>query len=136
MTIREARADEVEEVLALWAAAGSIPSVTDTEEDVGRIVASGHAWLLVAEQDGRLAGTLIVTFDGWRGHVYRMAVLPELRRRGIATALVRAGEERLRAAGARLLSAIVLEDDAAEFWAAVGYERQPGARRFTKIVPR
>jgi ribosomal protein S18 acetylase RimI-like enzyme len=132
VTIREARADEVDEVLALWRAAGSIPSVTDTADDVRRILASDRAWLLVAEHDGHLAGTLIVAFDGWRGHLYRMAVLPELRRRGIATSLVRAGEERLHAAGARRLAAIVLEDEAAEFWAAAGYERQPGALRFTK----
>jgi ribosomal protein S18 acetylase RimI-like enzyme len=132
VTIREARADEIDEVLALWLAAGSIPSVTDTADDVRRIVASDRAWLLVAEHDGRLAGTLIAAFDGWRGHLYRMAVLPDLRRRGIATSLVRAGEERLHAAGARRLAAIVLEEDAAEFWAAAGYERQPRALRFTK----
>ena len=134
MIVREARPDEVDEVLALWRVSGSIPSVTDTAADVRRIVASDHAWLLVAEQDGRLAATLIVTFDGWRGHLYRMAVLPGLRRRGIATTLVRAGEERLHAAGARRLSAIVLADEAAEFWAAAGYERQLGARRFTKTA--
>jgi ribosomal protein S18 acetylase RimI-like enzyme len=134
VTIREARGDEVDEVLALWRAADALPSVTDTAEDVRGIVDSDRAWLLVAEEAGRVAGTLIVTFDGWRGHLYRMAVLPELRRRGIATALVRAGEERLRAAGARRLAAIVLEDDAAEFWTAAGYLRQPGASRFTKTA--
>jgi ribosomal protein S18 acetylase RimI-like enzyme len=132
VTIREGRADEADEVLALWRAAGSAPSVTDSAEHVRAVVASEHAWLLVAEVDGRVAGTLIVAWDGWRGHVYRMAVLPELRRRGIATSLVRAGEERLHAAGARRLAAIVLEEDAAEFWAAAGYERQPRALRFTK----
>jgi ribosomal protein S18 acetylase RimI-like enzyme len=134
VTIREARPNEVGEVLALWRAADALPSVTDTVDDVRRIVESDRAWLLVAEHGGRLAGTLIATFDGWRGHLYRLAVLPELRRRGFATALVRAGEERLRAAGARRLAAIVLADDAAEFWAAAGYERQSGAGRFTKTA--
>jgi ribosomal protein S18 acetylase RimI-like enzyme len=134
MTIREGRADEADEVLAVWRAAGSAPSVTDSAEHVRAVVASDHAWLLVAEEDDRIAGTLIVAWDGWRGHLYRMAVLPELRRRGIATTLVRAGEERLRAAGAKRLAAIVVDEgeQAGGFWSAVGYSHQAGARRFTK----
>ena len=133
MTIREARATEADEVLAVWLAAGSPPSVTDSAAHVRAVVASEHAWLLVAEDDGRIAGTLIAAWDGWRGHFYRLAVLPELRRRGIAAALVRAGEERLHGAGARRLAAIVLDrDDARGFWTAAGYEHQAGAGRFTE----
>ena len=134
MTIREGRADEADEVLAVWRAAGSAPSVTDSVEHVRAVVASDHAWLLVAEEEGRLTGTLIVAWDGWRGHLYRMAVLPERRRRGIATTLVRTGEERLRVAGAKRLAAIIVDEGerAAGFWTAVGYTHQTGARRFTK----
>jgi ribosomal protein S18 acetylase RimI-like enzyme len=134
MTIRECRADELDEVLAVWSAAGSPPSVTDAAEHVRSVVESDHAWLLVAEEDGRIAGTLIAAWDGWRGNLYRLAVLPGQRRRGIASALVQAGESRLRAAGARRLSAIVLHGsgDAQGFWAAAGYERQAEAGRFVK----
>jgi ribosomal protein S18 acetylase RimI-like enzyme len=134
MTVRECRADEVDEVLAVWRAAGSPPSVTDSAENVGAIVAGDHAWLLVAEEEGRIAGTLIAAWDGWRGNLYRLAVLPECRRRGIARALVAAGEDHLRAAGARRLAAIVLQGsaEAAGFWTAAGYERQVEAGRFTK----
>ena len=134
MTIRDGRADEAEAVLALWRAAGSAPSVTDAAGHVRAVLASEHAWLLVAEEDGRVAGTLVAAWDGWRGHFYRLAVLPELRRRGIASALVRAGEERLRAAGAQRLAAIVVDESerAAGFWAAAGYAHQVEARRFVR----
>jgi ribosomal protein S18 acetylase RimI-like enzyme len=121
-------------VLAGRRAAGSPPSVTDSAEHVGAIVASDHAWLFVAEEDGRVAGTLIAAWDGWRGSLYRLAVLPECRRRRIASALVAAGEDRLRAAGARRLAAIVLQEsaEAAGFWAAAGYEHQVEAGRYVK----
>jgi ribosomal protein S18 acetylase RimI-like enzyme len=135
VTISEARADEAGEVLSVWRAAGSPPSVTDSAEHVVAVVASGHAWLLVAEEHGRIAGTLIAAWDGWRGHLYRLAVLPDLRRRGIASALVLAGEKRLHAAGARRLAAIVLDQaDARGFWTAAGYEHQAEAGRFTKTT--
>ncbi|HEX5371017.1 MAG TPA: GNAT family N-acetyltransferase [Dehalococcoidia bacterium] len=39
------------------------------------------------EAEGAVVGTFIVTFDGWRGNMYRLAVLPSLHRRGIARRL-------------------------------------------------
>lgn len=68
---------------------------------------------------------------------YRLAVDPAHRRRGLATALVRAGEERLVALGARRLNAIVEseEPDAMAFWAAAGYELQAARSRFLRNVP-
>jgi ribosomal protein S18 acetylase RimI-like enzyme len=79
-------------------------------------------------------GTLIAGFDGWRGHMYRMAVHPEFRRRGIGRALVDEAEEHLRAIGCKRISAMVLADEAhaVEFWTAVGYTLQPEISRFTK----
>jgi ribosomal protein S18 acetylase RimI-like enzyme len=56
--------------------------------------------LLVAEADGWAVGALVAGRDGWRGNLDRLAVRPEARRRGLEVALVRAGEERLRAKGA------------------------------------
>jgi ribosomal protein S18 acetylase RimI-like enzyme len=134
MTIRDGRAAEIDEVLALWAAAGSPASVTDSAPHVRAVLERDDAWLLVADEDGRIVGTLIAAWDGWRGHFYRLAVMPDHRRRGIARALVDAGEERLRAVGARRLSAIVLHgsDGARGFWAAAGYEQQLEVGRFTK----
>ena len=43
---------------------------------------------------------MIVGWDGWRGSMYRIAVLPARRREGIGRALVAEGERRLRAWGA------------------------------------
>jgi ribosomal protein S18 acetylase RimI-like enzyme len=69
---------------------------------------------------------LIAAWDGWRGNMYRLGVLPEYRRRGIGSDLVRAGERHLRSRGAhRVVAAVGQENvDATEFWRAVGYEIQ------------
>jgi ribosomal protein S18 acetylase RimI-like enzyme len=134
--IRPARADEAEALLELWRAAGSSPSVTDDPASVrGAIGRTGSA-VLVAEEGGRLVGSLIAGWDGWRGNMYRLAVVPDRRREGIATALVREGERRLAAAGARRLAAVVLADEpaAAAFWASAGYRFQVEAGRFTKSL--
>ena len=80
--------------------------------------------LLVAEIAGRVVGALIAAWDGWRGNMYRLVVTGEHRRQGIGLALVREGEERLHARGARRVTALVAREDerARGLWRAAGYE--------------
>lgn len=125
-------------VLELWRRAEASASSTESAEDVGGLLLRGPEALLLAEtDDGEIVGTLIVGWDGWRGGFYRLAVDRDHRRHGLATALVRAGEERLRALGAHRLNAIVEshEPDAMAFWASAGYECQESRSRFVKNLP-
>src|SRR3954469_9617811 len=98
--VRTAAVGDVPAVLALWARARSANASTpDTPESVERLLATDPGALLVAEREGAIVGALIAAWDGWRGGMYRLAVDPDHRRRGIATALVRAGEARLAGLG-------------------------------------
>jgi ribosomal protein S18 acetylase RimI-like enzyme len=123
-------------VLALWHAADSLPTATDTEQALTLLLSRDAESLLVAEVDGTAVGSLIVGWDGWRGSFYRLAVHPDWRRQGIGTELIRAGEERLRAQGAVRLTAIVASGERAAmaFWQAVGYERQVERSRFVRML--
>jgi ribosomal protein S18 acetylase RimI-like enzyme len=90
--------------------------------------------LLVADSDGEVIGVLIAGWDGWRGNVYRLAVLPSHRREGIARELVDAGHERLRAQGARRVTALVGGEEGAahRLWRALGYQRDEFVHRFVR----
>jgi ribosomal protein S18 acetylase RimI-like enzyme len=136
-TLRTGRVDDVEAVLDLWRRAEASPSSTESAEDVSGLLARDPEALLVAEDGGELVGTLIVGWDGWRAGFYRLAVDPAHRRHGLATALVRAGEERFRALGARRLNAIAESHKPAAmaFWASAGYELQSSRSRFVKTLP-
>jgi ribosomal protein S18 acetylase RimI-like enzyme len=106
--------------------------VTDTAEALARLLRRDEAGLLLAECEGILVGSLVATWDGWRGNFYRLTVLPERRREGIATALLREGERRLRGLGAARLAAVVADEDAVAmaFWRAAGYRLQGDRARF------
>jgi ribosomal protein S18 acetylase RimI-like enzyme len=132
--VRPAAAADVAAILELWRAA-TVPSATDDESGVRHLLAHDPHALLVAEHDGRVCGTLVAGFDGWRGQMYRLAVDPALRRTGVARRLVEVAEERLRGRGARRISALVLEDDGARaFWSSAGYLEDLDDRRFVKTL--
>jgi ribosomal protein S18 acetylase RimI-like enzyme len=133
--IRPATAADVDAVLAVWAAARSAAAQTpDHPEMVERLLERDPGALLVAEAGGEVIGVLIAGWDGWRGNVYRLAVLPPHRRQGIARRLVDAGHERLRAQGARRVTALVGGEEGAAhgLWRAVGYQRDEFVHRFVR----
>ena len=137
--ICQERSDEAQQILALWREADAAPSPTDTRDEVKKLLGEPAAVLLVAEADGRLVGTVIGGWDGWRGNIYRLAVLPAYRRRGIARALVGEAERRLRSMGARRISALVESDHpwATDFWASLGasgYRHDERMRRYVKTL--
>jgi len=124
-TIREARADEVDAVLALWLATKSGPSITDTPEHLTMLTQEAPDLFVVAEADGRIAGSVIGGWDNWRGHIYRLAVHPDFRRRGLARGLTDEIERRLRARGARRIYALAATKQVmgVKFWESLPYEK-------------
>jgi ribosomal protein S18 acetylase RimI-like enzyme len=134
LTVRPAAREDVESVLRLWDATVVDRSIPDGPDDVHRMILRDPEALLVAEEDGRVVGTLIAGWDGWRGNLYRLAVDPEWRRRGVASALVRDAELRLRARGCRRVTALLMgdRDDAIGLWRSAGYEADSRAVRFVK----
>ena len=135
MDIRLAVGADVDAVLTLWRAADALPSATDDQASVQRIASRGDL-LLAVHGNGTVLGTLIASFDGWRGNMYRLVVTPGGRRRGIARALVEAGEARLAGQGCRRITALVAtaEPDAAAFGRAVGYGHNHRMVRYVKTV--
>lgn len=132
--IRAAAPGDLDTVLAFWKEAAEGTSISDDREGVERLVARDPGALLLAELGEELAGTVIAGFDGWRCHLYRLAVHPELRRRGIGTALLAAAEERFTALGGRRGDAMVLQRNEAAHhaWRAAGYAPEERWRRWVK----
>ncbi|MFD0149885.1 GNAT family N-acetyltransferase [Streptomyces sp. NPDC055721] len=134
LQIRAALPDEAEAVLAFWRESAEGTSISDDVHGVTRLVERDPDALILALADGLIVGSVIAGWDGWRASLYRLAVLPSHRRRGISTALLRAAEERFAALGGRRADAMVLEanETGRRLWAAAGYEREERWRRWVK----
>jgi len=133
VVIRPCRPEEGDALLDLWHHADASPSPTDSPEQIGQVVRDPAASVLVAVDDDLLVGSIIGGWDGWRGNIYRLAVLPSYRRRGIGRALVAAAERSLVERGARRISALVEHDHpwAVGLWESL-YEPDPHMIRYVK----
>lgn len=133
--LRAATVADVDGLLRLWEeAAENEGRPLDTREAITSLLARDPWAVIVAEHDGELIGSVIAGWDGWRCHLYRLAVRPAARRRGVGTALLRAAENRFKALGATRVDAMVLDsnDLGQRLWRASGYRRQDSWRRWVK----
>jgi len=134
--IRPVLREELPAVLSFWKESEvTPPSVTDSIEGLAILMRQPAALLLVATVDDKIVGSVIGGWDGWRGNIYRLAVAPAHRRKGIARRLVREISTALFERGALRLSALVEHEHpwAMEFWSAVrdlGYVHDPRFARF------
>ena len=139
ITIGECTLEKCATVLGLWSEAGSAKSVTDTVEVLSRLVADSSDLFLVARESEKVIGSIIGGWDGWRGHIYRLAVLPGYRRLRVAERLNKELERRLVAKGAvRIFALVEMEKPhGVGFWdspAAEGYAHAEGVGLYIRNI--
>ena len=82
--------------------------------------------LFVAEDAKCIIGTVMAGYDGHRGWLYKVAVSPEYRRRGIGTKLVRHAVAALRAVGCIKVNIQIRATNTAVrgFYESLGFEAE------------
>ena len=138
LILRQANTADLPEVLVFWqTAAEDAHRPEDSAQAVAGLIARDPEALILAVDDGVLVGTVIAGWDGWRCHLYRLAVSPAYRRQGIAGSLIEAAEDRFRRLGGIRVDAMVLDDNvtAHPAWRALGYQPQAQWSRWVKPLP-
>jgi ribosomal protein S18 acetylase RimI-like enzyme len=126
MRIEEAAATDAEAVVGLWRSAGLTRPWNDPVADCRRALDWPGSTLLVAREGGATVGTIMVGYDGHRGWIYYLAVVPARRRTGIGRALVEAAQAWLAERGCPKIQLMVRDDNAAAiaFYRALGLDVQ------------
>src|SRR5690349_2735448 len=93
VSYRNAVAADAPAVLEFWAtAAEDSHRPPDSTDAVLRLIARDPQALILAIDNDSVVGSIIVGWDGWRCHLYRLAVAPTHRRQGIGRELVARAE--------------------------------------------
>ncbi|MEF3355727.1 MULTISPECIES: GNAT family N-acetyltransferase [Paenibacillus] len=96
MNIRSFQLSDANRVTELLQVALSEDCYENTIGPFARQLSWDSDLIMVAEEDGELVGALIGTIDQNQGYIYRIAIHPDARRRGVGKALVKAVEKRFQ----------------------------------------
>lgn len=102
ISIREFRyTDDYPAVRDLWEGMekGVHIGRSDAPEEIAKKISRDPDLFLVAEEDGRVIGSVVGGYDGRRGLLYHLAVEKDFRQRGVGSQLLDEVEARLRSKG-------------------------------------
>jgi ribosomal protein S18 acetylase RimI-like enzyme len=136
MRIRRLTLDDYEAIIKLWKGAKLPfkPRGRDSKESISGEMTSNPEFFLGAFDRGRLIGVVILSCDMRRGWINRLAVDPEYRGQGVATALIAKAERTLRTRGVRLFCVLIDADNtlSKELFKKCGYVEHHGITYFSK----
>jgi ribosomal protein S18 acetylase RimI-like enzyme len=107
MQIREFQINDYDAVISLWQAAGLHLSSTDSQADILHKLERDPDLFLVGVENETLVGAVMGAYDGRRGWVYHLAILPDYHGRGFGASLLAELEARLHRKGCRKVNLLI-----------------------------
>ena len=128
MTVRTMTIEDFDQVHALWMTISgfAIRSIDDSREGVERFLRRNPTTSVVAEEDGKIVGSILCGHDGRRGCLYHVCVHKDYRMRGIGKAMVVYAMNALKAEEISKVSLIAFtrNDIGNAFWNRIGWTRR------------
>lgn len=128
MNIREMKAEDYEQVYALWQTIHGfgIRSVDDSREGIERFLKWNPGLSVVAEEDQQIVGAILCGSDGRRGCLYHVCVHKDYRRHGIGKTMVVHCMERLKELQINKVTLIAFtqNDIGNAFWKEMGWTKR------------
>jgi len=123
---RNLRPTDYDEIVRVWDEA-ELPvrlRGRDSRDRIQTEMERSPDFLIGAFDGGNMVGLVIGTFDGRRGTLNRLAVIPEYRKQNIGEKLTKICEDRLRKAGATVIFGLVEKSNsvALKFFNDQGYK--------------
>jgi ribosomal protein S18 acetylase RimI-like enzyme len=132
MQIRNVVTSDIDAIVAFWRQV--FPEYNDPERpqrdprtNIVRKLAFGDGLFWLADDEGRVVGTVMAGYDGHRGWLYSLGVHPSRRDHGVGRLLLSHAEIKLMKLGCPKVNVQVVETNAGSqaFWRAAGYRRDP-----------
>jgi ribosomal protein S18 acetylase RimI-like enzyme len=136
VVIRPLRESELDSMIRVWTSSGlpCRPRGRDSTRALKAQRKAGPDLFIGAFQHGTLVGVALISDDGRKGWINRLAVVPEARGKGIARRLILESEKILRTRGRRLFCVQIEGYNKAsmELFERAGYKKEDDIFYFTK----
>jgi ribosomal protein S18 acetylase RimI-like enzyme len=125
--IRNVSLDDIEKVIALWGECGLTVPWNDPKKDFQRKFEHSPQWFLIAEAEGNVIASAMYAYDGHRGNVNYLAVLPQFQKRGVGERLMVDIEDKLTKMGCPKINLLIRDTnvDVLNFYESLGYKTDP-----------
>jgi len=136
MKIRIALHEDIPSVLELWSAVGltTRPIGRDHPKNITKQISQKNSWILIAEEEQKIIGVVLVTHDTRKGWINRLATHPERTQEGIASKLLEEAEKTLLEQEIEVYCALIVEDNtkSRNFFEKSGYSHYEGVTYYSK----
>jgi ribosomal protein S18 acetylase RimI-like enzyme len=124
-------------VIALWQSCSLVMPQNNPQRDIQRKLKVGRELFLVGELAGSIVATALGGYDGHRGWLNYLAVIPAQRGNGLGRQMMEAIERLLLALGCPKLNLQVRESnhEAIAFYRALGYQVDPVTSLGKRLIP-
>jgi ribosomal protein S18 acetylase RimI-like enzyme len=123
MIIRQYSPADREAVINLWKTCNLTKSWNNPEQDINRKLKDSPELFLVGTINDIIFSSVMAGYDGHRGWIYYLAVVPEYRKQGLGRRIMAAAEEKLLDIGCPKIDLMVRKNnpDVITFYEKIGY---------------
>lgn len=135
-TIRPFTEADTSAVVDLWKLCDLTRPWNDPTKDITRKLTVQPELFLLAEQEGRIIGSVMAGYEGHRGWINYLAVHPDYRRAGLGRQLMAAAEKRLLSLGCPKINLQVRTSNAAAigFYQSIGFAQDEVASYGKRLI--
>ena len=92
---RRFRKSDTDAVIDLWEKCKLVVPWNDPYKDIGRKLSIKDSLFIIGELNNHIVASAMAGYDGHRGYIYYLAVLPECQKKGIGSSLLSIVEKKL-----------------------------------------
>jgi len=137
MEIRQFKDSDRSAVIELWQACDLTRPWNNPDQDISRKLAIQPELFFVGEISGKITASAMAGYDGHRGSVFYLAVLPEYQGRGFGKQLMQQIEVTLKAMGCPKLNIVVRSSNekVLGFYKSLGYSTDDVVSTGKRLIP-
>lgn len=128
MEIVEMRISNYQDVFKLWTSTTGmgLRNLDDSKAGIDKFLRRNPTTNFIAEEDGKIIGSILCGHDGRRGYIYHTAVDIRYRGKGIGKKLVNSVINALKREGINKAALVVFTNNEIgnEFWRSIGWEKR------------
>lgn len=128
MEIVEMKISNYEDIFKLWTSTHGmgLRNLDDSKEGIDKFLRRNPTTNFIAEEDGKIVGSILCGHDGRRGYIYHTAVDMRYRGKGIGKKLVNSVINALKREGINKAALVVFTNNEVGngFWRTMGWEKR------------